>query len=134
MVAGVAYGWQMGSSIEIYYAAAARSMSMSWHDFVYGAFDPAGTISVDKLPGALWLEALSVRLFGVHTWAIALPQVLEGVLTILVLFRLVRRLAGAEAAIVAAAVLAICPAAVTLDRGNIPDTLLVLLLVLAADA
>ena len=50
-VAGVAYGWRMGSSIEIYYAAAARSMSMSWHDFVYGAFDPAGTISVDKLPG-----------------------------------------------------------------------------------
>ena len=49
--AGVAYGWQMGSSIEIYYAAAARSMSMSWHDFVFGAFDPAGTVSVDKLPG-----------------------------------------------------------------------------------
>src|SRR5271165_1944893 len=80
VVAGVAYGWQMGSSIEIYYAAAARSMSMSWHEFVYGAFDPAGTISVDKLPGALWIEALSVRLFGVHTWAIALPQVLEGFL------------------------------------------------------
>ena len=106
IVAGVAYGWQMGSSIEIYYAAAARSMSMSWHDFVYGAFDPAGTVSVDKLPGALWVQALSVRLFGVHTWAVALPQVIEGVLTVLVLFRAVRRLAGAEAAIVAAAVLA----------------------------
>jgi 4-amino-4-deoxy-L-arabinose transferase-like glycosyltransferase len=131
---GVAYGWQMGSSIEIYYAAAVRSMSMSWHAFFYGAFDPAGTISVDKLPGALWIQALSVRLLGVHTWAIALPQVLEGVLTVLVLYRVVRRLAGAEAAIVAAAVLAVSPAAVTLDRGNISDTLLILLLVLAADA
>ena len=134
VVAGVAYGWQMGSSIEIYYAAAVRSMSMSWHDFIFGAFDPAGTVSVDKLPGALWVQALSVRLFGVHTWAIALPQVVEGVLTVLVLYRVVRRLAGAQAAIVAAAVLAISPAAVTLDRGNIPDTLLILLLVLAADA
>ena len=78
-VAGVAYGWRMGSSIEIYYAAAVRSMSVSWHDFAYGAFDPAGTISVDKLPGALWFQTLSVRLFGFHTWAIALPQVVEGV-------------------------------------------------------
>src|SRR5271157_4243515 len=76
--AGLLYGWHMGSSIEIFYAAAARSMSMTWHDFIFAAFDPAGTISVDKLPGALWFQALSVRLFGVHTWAVALPQVVEG--------------------------------------------------------
>ena len=134
VVAGVANGWRMGSSIEIYYAAAVRSMSASWHDFAYGAFDPAGTISVDKLPGALWVQALSVRLFGFHTWALALPQVVEGAVTVLVLYRVVRRLSGVGAALVAAAVLAASPAAVTLDRGNISDTLLVLLLVLAADA
>jgi len=134
VVAGLAYGWQMGSSIEIYYAAAVRSMATSWHDFVYAAFDPAGTVSVDKLPGALWVQALSVRLFGVHAWAIGLPQVLEGVLTVLILYRAVRRSSGPRAAIVAAAVLAVSPAAVTLDRGNISDTLLVLLLVLAADS
>ncbi len=133
VIAAVAYGWHMGSSIEIYYAAAVRSMSMSWHDFVYGAFDPAGTVSVDKLPGALWVQALSVRLFGAHSWAVDLPQVLEGALTVLVLYRAVRRLAGARAGIVAAAVLALSPAVVSLDRGNISDTLLVLLLVLAAD-
>jgi 4-amino-4-deoxy-L-arabinose transferase-like glycosyltransferase len=134
VVSGLAYGWRLGSSIEVYYAAAVRSMSMSWHDFVFGAFDPAGTISVDKLPGALWVQALSVRLLGVHTWAIALPQVLEGSLTILVLFRTVRRLAGPAAGLIAAAVLAFSPAVVALDRGNISDTLLVLLLVLAADS
>ena len=94
---------------------------------------PAGTISVDKLPGALWLQALSVRLLGVHTWAVALPQVIEGALTVLVLFRAVRRLAGPVAGVVAAAVLTLSPATVTLDRGNISDTLLILLLVLAAD-
>jgi Dolichyl-phosphate-mannose-protein mannosyltransferase len=55
--------------------------------FIFGAFDPAGPITVDKLPGALWMQALSVRAFGVHPWAIVLPQVIEGVLTVLVLYR-----------------------------------------------
>ena len=52
-VAAVAYGWGMaGASVESFYGAAARSMSESWHDFIFGAFDPAGTVTVDKLPGA----------------------------------------------------------------------------------
>jgi 4-amino-4-deoxy-L-arabinose transferase-like glycosyltransferase len=109
-------------------------MSMSWHDFIFGAFDPAGTITVDKLPGALWLQALSVRAFGMHTWAIILPQVIEGIGTVLVLYRAVRRLAGPAAGLIAALVLAISPATVALDRENISDSLLILLLVLAADA
>ena len=93
-VAAVAYGWGMaGASVEPFYGAAARSMSESWHDFIFGAFDPAGTVTVDKLPGALWVQALSLRVFGFHIWALVLPQVVEGVLTILVLYRAVR-LAG----------------------------------------
>jgi 4-amino-4-deoxy-L-arabinose transferase-like glycosyltransferase len=35
-----------------------------------------------------------VRAFGVNTWAIVLPQVVEGVLAVLVLYRIVRRLGG----------------------------------------
>ena len=134
-VAGLAYGWGMnGAALEDFYGAAARSMSGSWHNFFFGAFDPAGTVSVDKLPGALWPQALSLRIFGFHVWAIVLPQVLEGVLTILVLYRAVRRLAGPLAGIVAAAVLATSPVTVALNRGNVADSLLILLLVLAADA
>ena len=84
--AAVAYGWGMAdASVESFYGAAARSMSESWHDFIFGAFDPAGTVTVDKLPGALWLQALSLRIFGFHIWALVLPQVVEGVLTVLVL-------------------------------------------------
>jgi 4-amino-4-deoxy-L-arabinose transferase-like glycosyltransferase len=133
--AGLAYGWGMnGASLEDFYGAAARSMSESWHNFFFGAFDPAGTVSVDKLPGALWPPALSLRIFGFHVWAIVLPQVLEGVLTILVLYRAVRRLAGPVAGITAAAVLATSPITVALNRGNVADSLLILLLVLAADA
>jgi 4-amino-4-deoxy-L-arabinose transferase-like glycosyltransferase len=133
-IAAAAYSWRLGSSTEVFYAAAARSMSTSLHNFFFGAFDPAGTISIDKLPGAFWVQALSIQLFGARTWALAVPQVVEGVLCVLVLFRAVRRCAGPVAAIVAAAVLAIAPATVTLDRGNVADTLLVLLLVLAADS
>lgn len=134
-LAGMLYAWGMnGAALEVFYGAAARSMSTSWHDFFFGAFDPAGTVSVDKLPGALWPQALSLRIFGVHTWAIVLPQVIEGVLTILVLYRAVRRLAGPEAGIVAAAVVATSPVTVALNRGNVADSLLILLLVLATDA
>jgi 4-amino-4-deoxy-L-arabinose transferase-like glycosyltransferase len=134
-LAGLLYAWAMGQdTLEYYYAAADRSMSVSWHDFIFGAFDPAGTITVDKLPGALWFQALSVRAFGLHTWAIILPQVIEGILTVLVLYRAVARLAGPAAGLIAALVLAVSPATVALDRENISDSLLILLLVLAADA
>jgi len=122
------------AALEPFYGAAARSMSTSWHDFLFGAFDPAGTVTVDKLPGALWLQALSLRLFGFHVWAIVLPQVIEGVLTVLVLFRVMRRLAGPVAGIAAAAILAVSPVTVALNRGNVSDSLLILLTVLAADA
>jgi 4-amino-4-deoxy-L-arabinose transferase-like glycosyltransferase len=135
VLAGLAYGWGIAqASVESFYGAAARSMSQSWHDFIFGAFDPAGTVSVDKLPGALWVQALSLRLFGFHIWALVLPQVVEGVLTVLVLYHAVRRLAGAPAGLAAAAVLAVTPVTVLLNRGNVSDSLLVLLLVLAADA
>ena len=134
-IAAVGYSWGMaGASVEPFYGAAARSMSESWHDFIFGAFDPAGTVTVDKLPGALWLQALSLRLFGFHIWALVLPQVAEGVLTILVLYRAVRRLAGPAAGLTAASVLAVMPVTVLLSRGNVSDSLLILLLVLAADA
>jgi 4-amino-4-deoxy-L-arabinose transferase-like glycosyltransferase len=133
-LASFLYAWSSSGYLEIYYAAAVRSMSANWHNFLYAAFDPAGTISTDKLPGAFWVQALSVRLFGLHDWAIVLPQIVEGALTVLVLYRAVRRLAGPVAGIAAAAVLAVAPANVTLNRGNISDTLMILFAVLAADA
>jgi 4-amino-4-deoxy-L-arabinose transferase-like glycosyltransferase len=134
VVAGLLYGWQATGNLEIYYAAGVRSMSMSWHDFFFAALDPRGTVSLDKLPGAFWVQALSARLFGFSPAAIVAPQVVEGVITVLVLFRAVRRLAGPAAAVIAAAGLALAPATVALNRGNISDTLMVMLLVLAADA
>jgi 4-amino-4-deoxy-L-arabinose transferase-like glycosyltransferase len=138
VVAGLAalgYAWGANSAVvEPFYGAAARSMSQSWHDFLFGAFDPSGTVTVDKLPGALWVQALSLRLFGFHIWAVVLPQIVEGVLSVLVLYRAVRRLAGPTAGIWAAIALAVTPVTMELNRGNVSDSLLILLTVLAADA
>ena len=134
MLSAALYAWRAGTYLELYYAAAVRSMSMSWHNFFFAAFDPTGTVTLDKLPGAFWIQALSVRAFGVHTWAIVLPQVVEGVLAVLVLYRIVRRLCGPVAGLMAAIILALSPATVALNRGNISDSLMVLLLLLAADA
>jgi 4-amino-4-deoxy-L-arabinose transferase-like glycosyltransferase len=134
-LAALSYAWGSSSAIlETFYGAAVHSMSQSWHNFFFGSFDPWGTVSVDKLPGAFWVQALSVRIFGFHIWAIVLPQVIEGTLTVLVLYRAVRRVAGAGAGLVAAVVLAVTPVTILLNRGNISDSLLILLLVLAADA
>jgi 4-amino-4-deoxy-L-arabinose transferase-like glycosyltransferase len=123
-----------GAAVETFYGAAARSMSMSWHNFIFGSFDPRGTVTVDKLPGALWPQALSLRIFGFHTWALVLPQALEGVFSVLVLYRIVCRLAGPLGGLTAAALLAASPVTVALNRGNVSDSLLILLTLLATDA
>ncbi len=134
-LAALSYAWGIDdATLETFYGAAVRSMSQSWHNFFFGAFDPWGTVTVDKLPGAFWVQALSVRLFGFHVWSVVLPQAIEGTLTVLVLYRAVRRVAGAGAGLAAAAVLAATPVTILLNRGNISDSLLILLLVLAADA
>lgn len=134
-LAALLYSWGIGHApVHPYYSAAVRSMAASWHAFAFGGLDPGGSITVDKIPGALWPQALAVRAFGPHAWAVALPQVLEGVLTVLVLNRVVRAWAGPAAALVAALVLTLTPVVVVLDRHSIPDTLLTLLLVCAAGA
>jgi len=135
-VSAWSYAWRATRpvNVEIYYAAAARSMTAGLSNFFFGAFDPAGTITTDKLPGAFWIQALSVGLFGAHRWALVLPQVIEGTLTVLVLYRVLRKLAGPAAGLVAAAILAVSPATIALNRGNVSDTLMILLLVLGANS
>ncbi len=114
-----------------YYTAAVRSMVMNWHNFFYTAFDPAGFISIDKPPVALWLQVISVKLFGFHPLSILMPQVLEGVGSVLILFHLVRRRFSASAALLSALFLAITPVWVAVNRTNNTDSCLLLVLLLA---
>ncbi len=114
-----------------YYTAAVRSMAINWHNFFYTAFDPAGFISIDKPPVALWLQVISVKLFGFHPLSILMPQVLEGIGSVWLLFHLVRRRFGASAALLAALFLAITPVWVAVNRTNNTDSCLLLVLLLA---
>jgi len=115
-----------------YYAAAVRSMTASWHTFFYNSFDPAGFVSVDKPPLALWIQVASVKLFGFRPPAVLLPQVLEGVAAVAVLSQLVRRHWGMTAGLLAGLFLALTPIAVAVDRSGNTDTGLVLVVLLAS--
>lgn len=115
-----------------YYTAAVRSMSASWHNFFYAAFDPAGFISVDKPPLALWLQVLSVKIFGFRPLSVLLPQILMGVGSVLLLYHLVRRHFSAPAALLAALFMATTPVWVAVNRTNNTDTCLLLVLLFAA--
>lgn len=134
-VATALYSWGIGhAALHPFYGAAIRSMADSRRAFLFGGLDASGSISIDKLPGAFWPDAVSVWLFGPHTWAAALPQVVEGVLTVWLLHRIVRTWAGPFAALIAALTLTLTPVTVALNRATIPDTALTLLLVAAAGA
>lgn len=133
--AAVLYSWRLGEGgLHPYYAPAVKSMSVSWRAFFYGGYDPAASITLDKLPGAFMLQALSARVFGFHTWSVLLPQVIAAVATVLVLYLAVRRWQGPVVGLAAAGVYAFTPIVAALARAEISDTVLVLLLVLAADA
>ncbi|HMA45726.1 MAG TPA: glycosyltransferase family 39 protein [Frankiaceae bacterium] len=115
-----------------YYSAAVRSMTQSWHNFFYVAFDPAGFISVGKPPLALWVQAASVKVFGFGSWSLLVPEALAGVAAVYVLYRVVRKAAGPVAGLLAALALALTPVTVATVRTNNTDAVMILLVVLAA--
>ena len=134
-LAALLFTWNIShSQYHPFYADSVRSMTESWKAFLYGSFDPGNTITLDKLPGFLWPQALSARLFGFHPWALALPQAIEGVLSVLVLYRAVRTWAGVEAGLLAAGAFALTPVVAGLFRTSVEDPAFTLLLLLAAGA
>lgn len=114
-----------------YYAAAVRSMSGSWHDFLFASLDKSGVMTVDKPPLALWVEALSVRVFGYHSLSMLVPQALMGIASVVLVYDLVRRRFGRVGGFVGGLALALTPITVAISRHNNPDALLVLCCVAA---
>ena len=114
-----------------YYAATVKSMTTSLAAFLYGSFDPQLYVSVDKPAPGLWPQAITAKLFGFSSLAILLPQAICGLLSVAVLFSIVRRAHGVLAAGLAALALAVAPVAVAVDRNNTMDAELVLVLLLA---
>lgn len=130
---GVAYIWGLGASgwANSFYAAAVQAGSVSWKAFFFGSSDAANSITVDKPPMSLWLMSLSVRIFGLNSWAMLVPQALLGVGSVALLWGTVRRYFGAAAGLLAGLVLALTPVAALMFRFNNPDALLVLLMIAA---
>jgi 4-amino-4-deoxy-L-arabinose transferase-like glycosyltransferase len=125
--------WALGRNgwANTYYSAAVRSMAASWHDFLYASMDPSGVMTVDKPPLSLWIQALSVRVFGFHPLAILVPQALMGIATVVLVYDLVRRRFGRLGGFAAGLALATTPIVVAMSRHNNPDTLLTLCCVAA---
>jgi 4-amino-4-deoxy-L-arabinose transferase-like glycosyltransferase len=114
-----------------FYAAAVQAGTKSWKAFLFGSLDSSNFITVDKTPASLWVMELSGRIFGFSSWSLLVPQALEGVAAVGVLYAAVRRWFGAAAALIAGAVLALTPVAALMFRFDNPDALLVLVMTLA---
>ena len=114
-----------------YYSAAVRSMSTSWHDFLFASLDKTGLMTVDKPPLAFWVQALSVRVFGFHPLSILVPQALMGVVAVGLVYDLTRRMFGRVAGGMAGLAFALTPITVAVARHNNPDELLILCCVAA---
>jgi len=136
VLTAVGYIWDLGASGDAnsFYAAAVQAGTKSWKAFFFGSIDSSNFITVDKPPGSLWIMELSGRLFGFSTWSMLVPQALEGVAAVGIVYATVKRWFGAGAGLLAGAVLALTPVAALMFRFNNPDALLVLLLTAAAYA
>ncbi|EFH80775.1 glycosyltransferase family 39 protein [Ktedonobacter racemifer] len=115
-----------------YYPPAVLSMMDNWHNFFFAAYDPGGFTSLDKPPVGFWFQVLSAKIFGLNTVSVLLPQALAGVLSVLLLYYLVRRHFGVVAGLLSALALAISPVSVVTNRNETIDSTLILFLLLGA--
>jgi 4-amino-4-deoxy-L-arabinose transferase-like glycosyltransferase len=138
LLAGTAvlYLWNLSASgnANSFYAAAVQAGTKSWKAWFFGSLDAGNSITVDKPPASLWVMGLSARIFGFNSWSMLVPQALEGVAAVGLLYAMVKRWAGPAAGLLAGAILALTPAAALMFRFNNPDALLTLLMVLGAYA
>lgn len=131
--AGAFYAYSAATpALHGYYTPAVVSMSESLRNFVFGAYDSAGLSGIDKIPGSLWPQALSVAVFGTSAWSIVLPGLLATVATIAVLYLTATLWRGRVAGLAAAAVYATMPLAAALSKSNVPEVWFALALCIVA--
>jgi len=125
------YHINQSGDLNSYYTAAITSMVQSWHNFFFNAYDPGGFITIDKPPVAFWLQAISAKIFGIHSWSLALPSALGLAGSVILLYLIIKPHFGIAAARIAALILAVTPIAVAVSRTNNADSTLVFFLMLA---
>lgn len=114
-----------------FYAAGVKSMMMNLKNFFFASFDPAGFVTIDKPPVGFWIQTISAKIFGFSGWSILLPQALAGVISVSVIYHIVKRSFGNKSGLIAALCLAVTPISVAAGRNNTIDNLLVLPMLLA---
>ena len=122
----IAYIWDLSASgyANSFYAAAVQAGTKSWKAMFFGSIDSSNFITVDKPPASLWVMAISGRIFGFSSWSMLIPQALEGIAAVALLYAAIKRWFGAGAGLLAGALLAITPVAALMFRFNNPDALL----------
>ena len=120
-------GWALSNAGwgNAYYSAAVRSMTQSWHNFVFASFEPGGFVSVDKPPLSLWVQTISAKLFGFRPLSLLIPQVIAGVASVWFVYAAVRRVSTSAAALTAALFLAVTPIHVMVSHSNNLDAVLI---------
>jgi len=132
LFAGALRLWSLGAVPgNPFYDAAVRSMPLSLHNFLLGAYEPGGSLAVDKPPLDLWLQVLSTQVLGFGSVALKLPPALAGTAAVAVLFDAVRRVLGTLAGLAAALALATLPIALLTSRSDTMDAVAMLLGVVA---
>lgn len=111
-----------------YYAATVKSMTISFKNFFFASFDPSGFITVDKPPLGFMIQAISAKIFGFSGWSILLPEALAGVISVYLVYYLVKRSFGRGAGLISAICLAVTPVFVATSRNNTIDNLLLVAL------
>ncbi|MDP4144455.1 MAG: glycosyltransferase family 39 protein [Bacillota bacterium] len=117
-----------------YYAAGVKSMTLSLKNFFFVSFDPAGFVTIDKPPLGFWAQAISAKIFGFSGWSILFPEALAGVISVGLIYYLVKRSFGHAAGLISAVCLAVTPVFVAASRNNTIDNLLVMTLLFACVA
>lgn len=133
LIALILYGygtWKTGSAND-FYTSAITSMTQNFKNFWYASFDPAGYITVDKPPVALWFMAISAKILGISNFSVVLPSILFGVGSVYLMYRLVKPTFGVHAGRMAALVMTITPIVVADSRTNNMDATLIYFLLLA---
>ncbi len=114
-----------------YYSATVKSMLSSWHNFFFASFDPGGYVTVDKPALGLWLQALSAKIFGFHGWSLILPEALSTVISVALVYHIVKRFFGKAAGLLSALFLSLTPILIAVSRTNNLDASLVMVLLFA---
>lgn len=141
LTSGFVYLFDLASGARSeYYAAIAHSMSFNFSNFFFGALDPAGTITLDKIPGSYWLPAIFVKLFGFSTWAVNAPNAIATVTLVIIVAITARRIATTTSpqyatliSMIAGILVAATPIVAAVARSNQPQSMFLLMLALAID-